>query len=93
MDWNKIDNESKQIDESSITRLMRHNEEHDCVCMTAYRSMREQDDDGNSHKRKARISNQSANNALGAVLRKLGYQITKVVGKYPEEGGVGDVKE
>ena len=93
MNWNKIDNESKQIDESSITRLIHHNEEHDCVCMTAYRSTREQDDDGNIHKRKARISNQSANNALGAVLRKMGYQITKLVGKYPEEGGVGDVKE
>lgn len=82
----------KNVNESSITRLMRHNEEHDCVCMTAYRSNREKDDFG-VHKRKARVSNQKANAALGAVLRKYGYNVTKVVGKYPEEDGQADVKE
>ena len=82
----------KNLNESSITRLMRHNEEHDCVCMTAYRSNREKDDSG-VHKRKARVSNQKANAALGAVLRKYGYNVTKVVGKYPEEDGQADVKE
>ena len=82
----------KNLNESSITRLMRHNEEHDCVCMTAYRSNREKDDFG-VHKRKARVSNQKANAALGAVLRKYGYNVTKVVGKYPEEDGQADVKE
>ena len=80
------------VNESSITRLMRHNEEHDCVCMTAYRSNREKDDSG-VHKRKARVSNQKANAALGSVLRKYGYNVTKVVGKYPEEDGQDDVKE
>lgn len=82
----------KSVNESSITRLMRHNEEHDCVCMTAYRSNREKDDSG-VHKRKARVSNQKANAALGSVLRKYGYNVTKVVGKYPEEDGQADVKE
>ena len=82
----------KNLNESSITRLMRHNEEHDCVCMTAYRSNREKDDSG-VHKRKARVSNQKANAALGAVLRRYGYNVTKVVGKYPEEDGQADVKE
>ena len=82
----------KSVNESSITRLMRHNEEHDCVCMTAYRSNREKDDFG-VHKRKARVSNQKANAALGAVLRRYGYNVTKVVGKYPEEDGQADVKE
>ena len=82
----------KNVNESSITRLMRHNEEHDCVCMTAYRSNREKDDSG-VHKRKARVSNQKANAALGAVLRRYGYNVTKVVGKYPEEDGQADVKE
>lgn len=82
----------KNVNESSITRLMRHNEEHDCVCMTAYRSNREKDDFG-VHKRKARVSNQKANAALGAVLRRYGYNVTKVVGKYPEEDGQADVKE
>ena len=82
----------KNVNESSITRLMRHNEEHDCVCMTAYRSNREKDDSG-VHKRKARVSNQKANAALGSVLRKYGYNVTKVVGKYPEEDGQADVKE
>ena len=83
---------NKNVNESSITRLMRHNEEHDCVCMTAYRSNREKDDSG-VHKRKARVSNQKANAALGAVLRRYGYNVTKVVGKYPEEDGQADVKE
>ena len=82
----------KNVNESSITRLMRHNEEHDCVCMTAYRSNREKDDSG-VHKRKARVSNQKANAALGSVLRRYGYNVTKVVGKYPEEDGQADVKE
>ena len=82
----------KNLNESSITRLMRHNEEHDCVCMTAYRSNREKDDSG-VHKRKARVSNQKANAALGAVLRRYGYNVTKVIGKYPEEDGQADVKE
>lgn len=82
----------KNVNESSITRLMRHNEEHDCVCITAYRSNREKDDYG-VHKRKARVSNQKANAALGAVLRRYGYNVTKVVGKYPEEDGQADVKE
>lgn len=83
----------KQIEqESSITRLMRSNEEHDCICITAFRSNREKDEKG-VHRRKARVSNQAANHALGAVLKKMGYHITKVVGKYPEENGEKDVKE
>ena len=82
------------VDESSITRLMRNNEKHDCICITAYRSNREKDENGVVHKRRAKVSNQAANNALGAVLRKMGYDITKVVGKYPEEGGQQkDIKE
>ena len=75
--------DAREVNESSITRLMRHNEEHDCICITAYRSDRENDEDG-VHVRKARMSNQTANHALGAVLKRLGYDITKVVGQYPE---------
>lgn len=73
----------KLIEESSITRLMRHNEEHECVCITAYRSSRMADDKG-LHRRKARMPNRVANNALGAALRKMGYNITQVLGQYPE---------
>ena len=91
-DDNNNDKDASAVNESSITRLMRHNEEHDCICITAFRSTREKDDAG-IHKRKARVSNNAANNALGAILRKMGYNVTKVVGKYPEEDGAGDVKE
>lgn len=80
------------MEESPILKLMRHNEAHDCVCITAYRSNMERDDAG-IQKRNAQVSNQAANNALGALLRKMGYGITKVVGKYPDEGGQYDERD
>ena len=78
-----MDINRRKANELSLNRLVAHNLAHDCICMTAFRSDREEDKEGR-HKRKAYVSNQQANHALGEALRELGYQTIKVIGKYKE---------
>lgn len=66
--------EKTKLEESSINRLMAHNEEHDCAVITAFR--------GENTKQK----NLALNSALGRIMRDLGYGTTKVIGSYQEEG-------
>lgn len=80
--------------ESSLSKLWRHNEEHDCGAMTAFRSYNNcgYNDNGepckgeNTPVKLTRKEKQKRNLALAADIKKLGYQLTKVIGEYPEGG-------
>lgn len=61
------------LNESSITRIIAHNQIHDCAIVTAYRTC-------NTKK-----LNEKNNKALGYALNRLGYGATKVLGTYEEE--------
>ncbi len=62
------------LQESSMSRLYRHNIEHDCSILTAYRlNMTPQE-------------NVARNKSLRANLLALGYDLTELGGKYPEGG-------
>lgn len=61
------------LNESSIIRIIAHNQMHDCAIVTAYRT--------SNNKR----LNEKNNRALGYALNKLGYGATKVLGTYEEE--------
>ncbi len=75
------------LKESSLSRLWGHNEEHDCGAMTAFRLGR----DCNEGKVFTKKEKMKKNLALAADLKALKYNITKIIGKYPE--GTEDVKE
>ncbi len=68
--------------ESSLSRLWRHNESHDCGAMTAFRKAY----DCGEGKELTRKDNQKRNAALAADLKREGYGITKIMGTYPEGG-------
>ena len=75
------------INESSLSRLWRHNEEHDCGAMTAFRSARDCGQ-GDPYTTK---ENEARNKSLLAKLKSRGYGVTKLKGYYPE--GDRNVKE
>jgi len=75
-------NMSKIINESSLSRLYKHNQEHDCGAMTAFRKAPECGN-GTPYTRK---ENGQRNKQLTAKLKSLGYGITKLMGNYPEGG-------
>jgi hypothetical protein len=70
------------INESSLSRLWRHNEEHDCGALTAFRVGRNCGE-GESYTKK---ENNQRNKSLLAKLKSKGYGVTKLLGKYPEGG-------
>jgi hypothetical protein len=71
------------LTESSLSRLWKHNEEHDCGAITAFRKAPDCGE-GEPYTRK---ENNKRNQALMADLIKLGYKgSTKLVGSYPEGG-------
>lgn len=82
----------KHLDESSLSRLWKHNELHDCGAITAFRKYHNCGYDVNgdpcddtpvelSTKEKTK-----RNLALASDIKKMGYNTTKIVGKYPEGG-------
>ncbi len=71
-----------QTNESSLSRLWRHNENFDCGAMTAFRKA----EDCGEGKEYTRKDNQKRNAALAADLKSKGYGITKIMGTYPEGG-------
>jgi hypothetical protein len=74
----------KQVTESSLSRLWSHNELHDCGALTAFRKFA-----GCEQEVKiTREENKKRNLALAADLKQLGYNITKLIGAYPEGGTV-----
>ena len=84
----------KELFESSLSRLRKHNVEHDCAAMTAFRKYHNcgYDDDGKpcpgeeTPQELTKSENRKRNAALAADLKSIGYGITKVMGTYPECG-------
>lgn len=90
------------ITESSLSRLWRHNDMHDCGAITAFRkyhncgynsdgSVATGGSDQSEPQQLSRKDNQKRNLALAADLKSLGYGLTKIIGEYPEGGA--SVKE
>tara|TARA_Y100000034_G_C6788861_1_gene353032 strand:+ start:80 stop:688 length:609 start_codon:yes stop_codon:yes gene_type:complete len=73
----------KQIlNESSLSRLWKHNEEHDCAALTAFRKGSDCGE-GTPYSNK---DNAKRNKSLLAKLKSKGYGVTKLHGSYPEGG-------
>lgn len=73
--------EYKEMNESNLSRLWKHNLEHDCGAITAFRIYEDCND------KLVKLSHEDKkkrNLALASDLKSLGYSITKVIGKYPE---------
>ena len=70
------------LTESSLSRLWKHNEEHDCGAMTAFRVATECGE-GTPYTKK---DNKARNLSLLSKLKSKGYSITSLKGKYPEGG-------
>jgi len=79
------------LNESSLSRLWKHMQEHDAGIITAYRS-KEIDDDDNVVKTYTKKENQGRNRILFTKLQKK-YGITKVKGAYIENYGGKMAKE
>lgn len=62
------------IDESSLTRLIRHSQEHDCAIITACRKSRPAD------------INEANDERLCRILLKSGFGVTTVIGTFQEAG-------
>lgn len=75
------------LTESSLSRIWKHNEEHDCGALTAFRAAR---DCGNGKPYKAE-ENKARNKSLLSKLKSKKYGVTRLKGYYPE--GDKDVKE
>ena len=72
----------KFINESSLSRLWKHNKEHDAGALTAFRKGPECGD-GEEYTKK---QNAQRNKSLLAKLKTKGYGVTKLHGSYPEGG-------
>jgi len=73
---------SDNINESSLSRVFRHNEEHDCGALTAFRKARTCNE-GEPYTEKER---KQRNKSLLTKLLYKGYGVTKLKGRYPEGG-------
>ncbi len=73
------------MNESSLSKLWRHNEKHDCAALTAFRTAR----DCGEGKEYTKKENRSRNNSLLAKLKSKGYSVTSLNGVYPEGGKIG----
>lgn len=72
------------INESSLSRIWRHNEKHDCAAMTAFRNNR----DCGEGEPYTKDENKKRNKSLLAKLKSMGYSVTTLQGQYPEGGKV-----
>ena len=70
------------LQESSLSRLWRHNEKHDCGAMTAFRNA----SDCGEGERYTNADNKQRNKSLLAKLKTKGYGVTTLKGRYPEGG-------
>ena len=70
------------LNESSLSRLWKHNEEHDSGALTAFRKGPECGGDEKYTKKE----NTQRNKSLLAKLKTKGYGVTKLHGSYPEGG-------
>ena len=72
----------KHLNESSLSRLWKHNELHDCAALTAFRAG-ENCGEGEVYSKK---DNKKRNKSLLAKLKSKGYSCTTLKGTYPEGG-------
>tara|TARA_Y100000310_G_scaffold221860_1_gene223446 strand:- start:89 stop:697 length:609 start_codon:yes stop_codon:yes gene_type:complete len=72
------------INESSLSRLWKHNEEHDAGALTAFRKG-SKCGEGEPYSKK---QNAQRNKSLLAKLKSKGYGVTKLHGSYPEGGKI-----
>jgi len=72
------------LKESSLSRILKHNINHDCGALTAFRKAR----DCGAGEKYTHKENQKRNKSLKAKLLSMGYNITSVRGKYPEGGKI-----
>ena len=72
----------KYLQESSLSRLWRHNEKHDCGAMTAFRTAA----DCGEGEKYTKADNKKRNKSLLAKIKSKGYGATTLKGKYPEGG-------
>ena len=70
------------INESSLSRLWKHNEEHDAAALTAFRKGANCGEDEPYSKK----DNAKRNKSLLAKLKSKGFGVTKLHGSYPEGG-------
>lgn len=84
--------EYRALNESSLSRIYKHIQEHDCVVITAFR---EDTEDAAKCTEKAIIGgeNKERNKDLKAALLGLGYGVTKVDGSYIENYNTEIAKE
>ena len=75
-----IDN--MEVNESSLSRLWKHNQAHDCGAMTAFRRYK---DEGNTQPY-SKKEKQARNTLLASKLMSKGYSLTRIHGTYPEGG-------
>jgi hypothetical protein len=80
-----MNEEMKMLNESSLSRVWRHNEEHDCAAMTAFRKAR----DCGKGEEYTKKENKARNKSLLSKLKSKGYSVTSLKGKYPEGGVEG----
>jgi hypothetical protein len=76
---------NEHIGESSLSRIWKHNENHDCAAMTAFRKARDCGY-GISY---TKVENKARNKSLLAKLKVRGYGVTSLKGQYPEGGSIG----
>lgn len=81
----------KPINESGLSRLAKHMDEHDCGTITAFRS--KEGCGGEDAAEYSLDDNKKRNRQLYANLEVLGYGVTKVDGAYIENFGTKDAKE
>jgi len=70
------------LQESSLSRLWRHNEKHDCGAMTAFRVAAE----CGGGEKYSKSDNAKRNKSLLAKIKSKGYGATTLKGRYPEGG-------
>jgi len=73
----------KLLNESSLSRLWKHNKEHDAGAITAFRKGPGDGETGELYTKK---ENTQRNKSLLAKLKTKGYGVTKLHGSYPEGG-------
>ena len=72
----------EHLNESSLSRIWKHNEEHDAGALTAFRKGSECGE-GTAY---SKSDNAKRNKSLLAKLKTKGYGVTKLYGSYPEGG-------
>lgn len=68
--------------ETSLTRILKHNEDHDCGIITAFRNY----EGCGQGKELSKKDNMKRNKSLALKLKSRGYGVTRIMGKYPEGG-------